>query len=390
MGRKLLFSGTALLFFSLVCSGAAQAADMGKRPTPDVEIDRSVLQDLEGYVPPPMFGAPVQPTPTATPLPPVQPALTQPTVEVEDVLTHPVQNTQVLTQPIPMTAPSAPTPEPKVAAPLPAPMKGKPIPKTAAEKKDAVPPLPPKKPSLIAKVTKKDTELKPQPKQKPKVSSAETAKAEPSPLPIPDKTKAYKPASRPTMPAVPTKKVESKKLDALNLPKNLPMPDEPSDSKPAAKPTPGERMMDSALTRHMVDEESPALKKALGLDDDKSTAQEKAEPPQVKLVESNMVSIEFKPNLTDLTSDQKAILDADVLPRLQKDKKTRLQIQAFAGAAKDGKSSARRTSLSRALSLRSYLLEKGFEPNRMDIRALGDNTLEKPMDRTDLIFVAPK
>jgi outer membrane protein OmpA-like peptidoglycan-associated protein len=387
MDGKLIFLRTAILFLLTFAghtyASSARAADMGERPTPDVEIDRSVLQELEGYRPPPMFGAspvaPPAPAPASAPLP-ERPKLTQPAVE--DVLTHPVENTKVLTQPVPMTAPASPAKMPGPAAVAGA----EKSPPTKTVTVQEPPPLPTKKPARISQLakTEKPTEepkAKPEPEKEKKAESPPKQSPLPVPtgdvaakeLPVPDKNKAYKPSAKPTMPAVPMEEVESKKLDAFNLPPTMPMADKDVGApKELAKPTPGERLMDQALTTRMADEKSPALKEALGIQ------------------ESSMVSIEFKPNLSDLNADQKSILDSDVLPRLKKEKNLRLQIQAFASSTKDGKSTARRLSLSRALSLRSYLLEKGFTPDRMDIRALGDNTLEKPMDRVDLVFASPK
>ena len=68
----------------------------------------------------------------------------------------------------------------------------------------------------------------------------------------------------------------------------------------------------------------------------------------------------------------------------------RLQIQAFASPSGHGISSARRTSLSRALSVRSYLLDQGIRAHRLDVRALGAKTNRDPQDRVDLVFLNPE
>ena len=45
---------------------------------------------------------------------------------------------------------------------------------------------------------------------------------------------------------------------------------------------------------------------------------------------------------------------------------------------------ARRLSLSRALSVRSFLIENGVRSTRIDVRALGNKTAEEPSNRVDV------
>jgi outer membrane protein OmpA-like peptidoglycan-associated protein len=62
----------------------------------------------------------------------------------------------------------------------------------------------------------------------------------------------------------------------------------------------------------------------------------------------------------------------------------RIQLLAYAKASSDGASRARRLSLSRALAVRAYLIEKGVRSTRMDVRALGDKFGDGPADRVDI------
>jgi outer membrane protein OmpA-like peptidoglycan-associated protein len=41
-------------------------------------------------------------------------------------------------------------------------------------------------------------------------------------------------------------------------------------------------------------------------------------------------------------------------------------------------------SLSRALAIRSFLIENGVRSTRIDVRALGNKTTEEPFNRVDL------
>lgn len=80
----------------------------------------------------------------------------------------------------------------------------------------------------------------------------------------------------------------------------------------------------------------------------------------------------------------------DILQTLGQHPRWRLQIHAYAAGDDDREQGARRLALSRALHLRSYLLEQGIEPSRLDIRALGKKDGTTPLDRTELIFVDPQ
>ena len=62
---------------------------------------------------------------------------------------------------------------------------------------------------------------------------------------------------------------------------------------------------------------------------------------------------------------------------------TRLQVEAYAGAAGDRSSDARRLSLKRGLAVRSYLMSKGVSGARIDVRALG-GAARGNTDRVDI------
>ena len=62
----------------------------------------------------------------------------------------------------------------------------------------------------------------------------------------------------------------------------------------------------------------------------------------------------------------------------------RLQLMAYAGGQSLSSSQARRVSLSRALAIRSFLIENGVRSTRIDVRALGNKTSEEPINRVDL------
>ncbi|MCX8230493.1 MAG: OmpA family protein [Alphaproteobacteria bacterium] len=65
----------------------------------------------------------------------------------------------------------------------------------------------------------------------------------------------------------------------------------------------------------------------------------------------------------------------------------RIQLKAFASGTSDRPSAARRESLSRALAVRSYLIENGVRSTRIDVRALGAPNDGGPSDRVDVILL---
>lgn len=72
---------------------------------------------------------------------------------------------------------------------------------------------------------------------------------------------------------------------------------------------------------------------------------------------------------------------------LAKDAALRVQVMAYASGHDDA-SKARRLSLSRALAVRTYLIEQGVGSTRIDVRALGNNAEGGPADRVDLTVVS--
>ena len=78
---------------------------------------------------------------------------------------------------------------------------------------------------------------------------------------------------------------------------------------------------------------------------------------------------------------------ATVAAALGRDETLRLQLRAYAGGSDDSASHARRLSLSRALSVRSELIEQGVRSTRIDVRALGNKSKTGSSDRVDVILV---
>ncbi len=346
-------------------------------------------------------------------------------ISAESLLSHPVTSGP---NPMPAAEPINPlaVPASKVEGGLPLPGSA-PTQKSVLQKSKAA------KKAPVKKETKKTAETV---KKKEPVKKAEAKK--PAPKKVEPKTKAPEPKPKPVVQKEPVKpvpviqkekpviaaappvttapkqkapynvkgsksmpKVSSTKVDKTEIGK-LPLP---AIAEPSVKtmPTKNEMMIDKALEDHLVEPDvkkiiaEPKKEKAAAKSkladtpvDIPTSAPVKAEKktnPSKSFSKPELISLEFSGASADLAADQKNVIDSSIIPRLKEDDSRRLQILSFASPAKEGQSSARRISLSRGLAIRSYLLEKGVQPSRIDIRALGDNTKEKPMDRVDLALI---
>jgi len=65
----------------------------------------------------------------------------------------------------------------------------------------------------------------------------------------------------------------------------------------------------------------------------------------------------------------------------------RVQLHGFASSSSDSPSQARRMSLFRALSVRTFLMKKGIRSTRIDVRALGNKDDGAGADRVDVILL---
>jgi len=77
----------------------------------------------------------------------------------------------------------------------------------------------------------------------------------------------------------------------------------------------------------------------------------------------------------------------DLAGKLNDQKNLRLQLMAYAAGKELSPGKARRMSLSRALSVRSFLIESGVRSTRIDVRALGSKMTEAPANRVDVNIV---
>lgn len=101
----------------------------------------------------------------------------------------------------------------------------------------------------------------------------------------------------------------------------------------------------------------------------------------------DILRVEFTQGSSALTRDIESRLGA--LAAQLKATDARLQLKAFASTNGDNISQARRLSLSRALAVRSFLIEQGLRSTRIDVRALGIARDGGAADRVDVVLLSP-
>lgn len=101
---------------------------------------------------------------------------------------------------------------------------------------------------------------------------------------------------------------------------------------------------------------------------------------------AGQVNLVFEPGKSELAGNGSAALEA--MARSLTNTEDRIQIRAYASASgADAASGARRLSLSRALAVRGFLIDRGIRSTRIDVRALGAPTDNSPADRVEVVTV---
>ena len=101
---------------------------------------------------------------------------------------------------------------------------------------------------------------------------------------------------------------------------------------------------------------------------------------------ATLLSVPFASGNSDLSPAARQTLDR-VAESLGTEPAERIQLKAYADAEGTTSSAARRMSMLRALSVRSYLMETGVSSTRIDVRALGAKYESGPPDRVDIVGV---
>ncbi len=141
---------------------------------------------------------------------------------------------------------------------------------------------------------------------------------------------------------------------------------------PAAEPTPAPEVAPEPAPAPVVEQ---------------TATQVAALPPTVEpLGEGQILRVIFPPEQEALSGESTGALQT-LAGQLKTDEATRLQLRAYSGGTAETASQARRLSLTRALAVRSYLIEQGVRSTRIDVRALGLVEDGGPADRVDLFLM---
>ncbi len=212
------------------------------------------------------------------------------------------------------------------------------------------------------------------PKKKVAVAKAPEAKKEPAPV------VAKAPVE--TAPPAPAEVPAPKQVEVVETPKKLEAPVKPETEvakveesapppAPVVKPAP-------KVTKTEAPTPPPAPEAK------KTPAEEQAAlPPSGAESDTGALRVIFVADQTKLPAAAKDSLLA-LAKQMKGQDNMRLQLMAYAGGPSLSSSLARRMSLSRALSVRSFLIESGVRSTRIDVRALGNKTTEEPVNRVDL------
>lgn len=213
-------------------------------------------------------------------------------------------------------------------APVPAPAPSKPLFQEPPEAQSALPDVKPKPPVAEPAITVKDTAPAPE-QQTPEA-------APPAPPPLPD----------------------------------LPPQETPEVAEAPPTPDPKPAPQDQGMAQASLQEaQAPAPQQA-------------ALPPTA----IDQLTVPFAPDSADPPRDAVRSLSA-LAAMLAENDALRLRLNAYAPGATAEESRSRRLSLSRALAVRSRLVDAGISSTRIEVRALGNAATEGPLDRVDVIVL---
>jgi outer membrane protein OmpA-like peptidoglycan-associated protein len=206
------------------------------------------------------------------------------------------------------------------------------------------------------------------------------------PAPLPpgvDPDAAVKPPTAPVLPVTPPPPPvaapdAAEKYQPPGHPPPPPAPPAPAASGPdaAAKPASDPNAAAKAAAPKAEAEESAAVK---------ATANAIAQPAKVVVDRKNPpeLRIIFKTTETTIPLTVSDELNKMAKQLIQNDNQ-RVTLIAYASAAGDQVSTARRISLSRALSVRAFLIDAGVNNLRINVQAEGDKNPGGEADRVDL------
>lgn len=312
--------------------------------------------------------SPTQPATISTPEPVIiaKPAPTpapKPVVEEKPMGKEIASASSESTPPAPPSIATPPEAAPVMAAP--APETPKPVVKA--------PPPPVVEPAPVAEKAPAPVKMPEPPKVEEVEKPAEVAKVAPPPAPEPPAAPEV-----PAIPAAPTGVTAEPPAAPA-----VPAAPEPQKLTPAAKEAEaaGDMAKAAPTAPALTPPEVPSSTAPIPEKPEVASA-----PTGEDAMADGAVQVIFADNAVKLPSTAKSGLDK-LAATLKDDKEKRLQLLAYAGGKDLTSSKARRVSLSRALSVRSYLIEQGIRSTRIDVRALGNKTNVEPFHRVDVSII---
>lgn len=233
----------------------------------------------------------------------------------------------------------------------------------------------------------------PKPAPAPAAEMAEAPKAEPAPK-VETKPAEVEPPKAPPLPAEETKQAPPPPAPEPVVPNKSNVPDAPSPA-PDTTTSPQEMLeqrsdsQPSAPAAPAPVATAPSTPAPAPAPAPKPAAETAAVPPAAKDPVASApsgageYSLAFGSGSFELNNAARAQLDS-IVKNMGSDENMRIQLQAYAEGDSNNASKARRLSLSRALQVRSYLIDKGVRSTRIDVRALGANVPSGPADRVDI------
>jgi outer membrane protein OmpA-like peptidoglycan-associated protein len=105
--------------------------------------------------------------------------------------------------------------------------------------------------------------------------------------------------------------------------------------------------------------------------------------PGAAATQESLSTIQFEKESARLPDPARDML-AHLASRMSEDATLEVQLLAYAAGDEENASKARRLSLSRALAVRTFLIEQGVRSTRIEVRALGNKVPEGEPDRVDI------
>ena len=206
----------------------------------------------------------------------------------------------------------------------------------------------------------------------------------------PAKQTDLKPAQKKTTTTPPSKPKPLKSARAAT-PNPAPPPPSPAANINTAAPPPPPAVTTPLPPAPKIKSEPPAAPEVTKSPPPTATPLEASAPEvarlpaKLKMKPGRALQIAFNETETRLPDAEKARL-LNLANAVREERRFRLQLRAYAGGQDLSTSKARRMSLSRALAVRAFLIDKGVRSTQIDVRALGSKTSEKPVNRIDLIL----